>query len=176
MNRPYKQADYIELCNWLYAEVPDMSLTTDIMVGFPTETAERFESSVQVCESVNYLKAHVFRFSPRFGTPADAWGDPISNDEKTRRSLVLNEITSRTPEAHRLKFLGRTMRVLVEGKESPEGLLSGLTDNYLEVKFTGPKSLKRQLTWVRLDEVRNGVIHGEIAEAPTETRRPLSVR
>ncbi len=174
MNRRYTQDDYLRLCGKLYREIPDMSITTDIMVGFPTESEERFQSTLHVCEEAKYLKAHVFRFSPRFGTPADQWGDPISPQEKTERSHRVQEIAGRTAEQHVRKFLGRTMRVLVEGKIDRDGLLSGLTDNYLEVKFAGPHSLRRQLAWVRLDEVRDGAAFGELATEP-ETQNQASV-
>lgn len=167
MNRRYTQDDYLRLCDKLYKEVPEMSITTDIMVGFPTESEERFRSTLHVCEEAKYLKAHVFRFSPRFGTPADQWGDPISPQEKNERSLRVQEIAKRTADQHLRKFLGRTMRVLVEGKIDRDGLLSGLTHNYLEVKFAGPQSLRRQLAWVRLDETRDGVAFGELMSEPS---------
>lgn len=166
MNRPYTQDDYLRLCEALYSQVPDISITTDIMVGFPTETEERFHSTVHVCETARYLKAHLFRFSPRFGTPADEWGDPIDPQEKQRRSLALNAITTRTGNAHVRRFLGRTMRVLVEGKIGKDGLLQGLTDNYLEVKFAGSPSMTRQFAWVRLDEERDGVAYGKLSTSP----------
>jgi len=173
MNRPYTQADYVELCNHLYAAVPDISITTDIMVGFPTETHERFLSTARVCEEVKYLKAHVFRFSPRFGTPADAWGDPVTNEDKTRRSLELASITKGTSERHVQKFIGRTLRVLVEGKLTKEGLLEGLTDNYLSVHFAGPLSLQRETCYVRLIQVKEGAIIGELATEPQRCGRSL---
>lgn len=161
MNRPYSQSDYIALCDRLYAQVPDISITADIMVGFPTETDERFESSVRVCEAVRYLKAHVFRFSPRFGTPADAWGDPVLPEVKAARSAKLIETTRRTGLQHTKRFVGRTMRVLAEAK-GRDGLLTGLTDNYLEVKFPGPESILRSTVQVRLDELVDGVFRGEV--------------
>lgn len=162
MGRPYTQADYFALCEKLYKNIPDISITTDIMVGFPTETIERFESTLEVCDRVNFLKAHVFRFSPRYGTPADRWGDPIRDDEKQRRAKLLGEITRRTGQRHVRRFLGRTMRVLVEGKIGKDGLLEGLTDNYITVKFAGPPSLQRQYASVSLDEEHGGVAFGTL--------------
>jgi threonylcarbamoyladenosine tRNA methylthiotransferase MtaB len=171
MNRPYSQADYLALVESLYREIPDFSLTTDIMVGFPTETTERFESTVHVCEEARYLKVHAFRFSPRFGTPADAFGDPISTPEKQARSLRLAEISKRTGDAHVAKFTGRTMRVLVEGKMTKDGLLEGLTDNYLTVVFAGPKSLQRQFCHVTIHEARDGIAYGELSSQLPLNRR-----
>lgn len=162
MNRPYDQDDYLALCRNLKTDLPGLALTTDILVGFPTETPARFRSSIRVCEEVGFLKAHVFPFSPRFGTPADRFGDPVPPEEKRRRSDVLAATTAVTAEAYRRRFLGRTLRVLVETKK-PDGLLHGLTDNYLEVAFPGPASLLRRFASVRLDELRDGGLLGELA-------------
>jgi threonylcarbamoyladenosine tRNA methylthiotransferase MtaB len=147
MNRPYGGADFRRLCEVLYDVVPDLSITTDVMVGFPTETDERFASSVRVCEEVAFLKGHIFRFSPRQGT----------------RSENLMDVTARTGEAHIRRFLGRSLRVLVECKSTKTGLLGGFTDNYIEVHFAGPSSLVRQTCFVTLGDVRGGVAYGELA-------------
>lgn len=173
MNRRYTQDDYLRLCDKLYSELSDLTITTDILVGFPTETRERFESSLQVCRHVNFLKAHVFRFSPRFGTPADQWGDPVSPQEKQDRAKVLTELTEATGKAQRQRFLGRTMRVLVESKPKG-GLLEGTTDNWLTVRFNGSPQLGRTLQTVKLEEERDGIIYGELV-SPTN-RLELSLR
>ena len=166
MNRPYTQADYLSLCSWLKREVPGIALTTDILVGFPTETESRFLSSVRVCEEVGFLKAHVFSFSPRFGTPADQLGDPVSTEEKASRRQVLTEIASRTGDAYVAAHRGTVQRVLVEGKVGKDGLLEGLTDNYITVKFAGPTDLRRTLTWVRIEDVQGSTAFGELVPAP----------
>jgi threonylcarbamoyladenosine tRNA methylthiotransferase MtaB len=170
MNRAYTQSDYLTLCAMLYESVPGISLSTDIMVGFPTETSERFESSVHVCRKANYIKAHVFRFSPRWGTPADRFKDPIDAAEKQRRSLVLSEVARGTRDRHLLQFIGQKFRVLVESKVASDGMLEGLTDNYIDIRFPGPRSLQRQFATVRLDEVRDGIGYGELASATDELR------
>jgi len=162
MNRPYTKEDYLALCDRLYADIEPMSITADIMVGFPTEGPAEFADSLDVARRARYLKSHVFRFSPRHGTPADQWGDPVPDAEKQVRSLALAEVGRETAAAHRKRFLGQIHRVIVEGKTTSEGLLEGLTDNYLEVRFAGSPSLKRQVVWVRLDEDRDGYLLGEI--------------
>lgn len=161
MNRRYTQSDYIALCKRLYATIPDVSITTDVMVGFPTETEERFESSLHVAREVGFLKAHVFRFSPRYGTPADAWGDPVPPEEKKRRAEVLTELTNETGRQHVRRFLGRSLRVLFEGKP---GVLEGMADNGITVRATGPASMARTTQWVRIEEERDGTAYGEVAE------------
>lgn len=168
MNRPYTQEDYLQLCERLYEQIPDMSITTDIMVGFPTETEERFQSTLHVCEEAKFLKAHVFRFSPRYGTPADAWGDPVEVQEKVKRSARVTEIAKRTGADHTRRFVGRTMRVLVEGKLSKDGLLEGLTDNYLQVQFAGPVSLQRRVAHVKILEAQGNSLVGELCAKPRD--------
>lgn len=166
MNRRYTQEDYLALCDRLYRDLPGLSLTTDIMVGFPTETEERFQSSLHVCREARYLSAHVFSFSPRWGTPADQWGDPVTPPEKADRRTRLMAATKATGAEHLQRFVGRTLRVLVEGKQTRDGLLQGLTDNYLTVRFAGPVSACRTLQWVTLHEFRDDALYGELAPAP----------
>lgn len=170
MNRRYRRKDFLGLCERLYNDIPGLSLTTDVMVGFPTETPERFESSVEVLEQVKFLKAHVFRFSPRPGTPADKWGDPVSPQDKQARAQRLSAISDATGAAHVRSFLGQTLRVIVEGKVGRDGLLEGLTDNWITVKFAGSTEMARTVQWVRLEEERDGVAYGELASQPNPGR------
>lgn len=163
MGRPYRRGDMIDLCRRLQATIPDLSITTDILVGFPTETEERFEQTLDLCRQVEYLKVHAFRFSPRPGTPADRYGDPIAPAVKQERSRRLGDLSANLATAHVRRFVGRTMRVLVEGKPCMDGTLEGLTDNYLTVRFAGPTSLARQFAWVRIHEERDGIAYGEVA-------------
>ncbi len=168
MNRPYSQTDFIDLCKRARATVPNLAITTDIMVGFPTETDERFEETLEVCDAVRFSKIHAFRFSPRFGTPADAWGDPIPPQVKQERSKILGERSARFASEFAQGQLGKTVRVLVEGKPTKEGLLEGLTDNYVTVHFAGSPSLARSFVWVRLEEEREGIAFGERVESPSK--------
>jgi threonylcarbamoyladenosine tRNA methylthiotransferase MtaB len=160
MNRPYTKEQYIELCQQVYAEVPDVAITTDIMVGFPTETEELFNSTIEVCQKVGYLKIHAFRFSPRYGTPADRFGDPIPDSEKQRRSACLQAIERETSLAFAMRYLGREMEVLVENRRTREGLWRGLTPNYLTVEFEAEGELGGSLVPIRIDSVAPGRILG----------------
>lgn len=173
MNRPYTREDFIQLCEILYEAVPDIAITTDIMVGFPTETEDRFQSSLDVCQRVGFLKGHIFRFSPRPGTSAFERGDLISSDDKQRRSLELMSVTADTGNAFMKRFIGHTMRVLVEGKNSKSGTLSGFTDNYIEVHFAGPSSLAREFCYVTICQVQDGIAFGELAAEPSANRKDL---
>ena len=163
MNRRYDQAMFLDLCRRIRDRFPDLMLTTDIMVGFPTEDEERFQSSLNVCREVQFLKAHIFRFSPRYGTPAGAFGDPVSPAEKQRRATELLKLTNETGNQQVRRFVGRTVRVLVEGKIGKDGLLEGTSDEWITVKFAGSPNLARTLQYVTLQEERDGIAYGELA-------------
>jgi threonylcarbamoyladenosine tRNA methylthiotransferase MtaB len=162
MNRRYRQEDFIRVCRELERRRPEAVVTTDIMVGFPTETEEEFEQTLHVCQEVRFLKSHVFRFSPRPGTPADQWGDPIPPEVKQERSRRVTDLTEATACARMRPWLGRTVQVLVERKAGKDGLWEGLTANWLSVKFVGPQGIGRTLQTVRLDQMQGSLFHGEL--------------
>ena len=157
MNRPYTQRDYLNLCERLQAAVPDIALTTDIMVGFPTENEEAFADTVYVCEKVRFLKAHLFRFSTRPGTEADRWGDPVPPQVKQERSKRLAEITERT----RREFIQR-FDVLVETRSARTELLRGHTGNYIEVELEGEDSLVGEIVPVSIEGASANVARGSV--------------
>jgi len=177
MNRPYTQDDYIGLCKDLYAEIPSIGISTDIMVGFPTETDDEFAQSVKVCEAVRYNKAHLFRFSPRYGTPADAFGDPVDPQTKIERSKTLNAICNETRREFFARHVGHDVEVLVEEKQNKSGLLRGHTPNYLEVEFPGPQSLVGEICKVRISAADETVASGELSAQSKSNSglKPLNV-
>ena len=135
MNRHYTSEEYKELCYDLRSTFPDATITTDIMVGFPYESDEDFETSVSFAEEIGFEKVHVFPYSPREGTPA-AKMEQIDKSTKEKRS---REMIRRTGEI-RQKFLnaqiGRTLSVLFETRHS-DGFTEGYTPNYTPVKVAG---------------------------------------
>lgn len=167
MNRRYSQADFVALCDKIRRNVPGVTLTTDVLVGFPTETHDRFLSSVTVFEQVRFLKAHVFRFSLRPGTVAEKWGDPVHPKEKQERAARLTDLSNQTGAEVVRRSIGQTHRVLVEGKVPRDGVLEGLTDNWMSVQFTGPKNLARTIQWVEIQDSKGSLAFGELA---TRTR------
>ncbi len=162
MNRPYRQQDVLALAEKLYARIPDLAITTDIMVGFPGEDEEAFAETCRVVESVRYARAHIFRYSPRPGTPAERMPDHVPDAEKERRSRELAELCRRYREQFVSERLGRVVRVLVEGKEGKNGLMKGLSDNYIPVEFAGGAHLAGRLVWVRLLELNDEGAIGEL--------------
>lgn len=139
MNRHYNSAEYYELCQKLRSSFKDTTLTTDVMVGFPNETAEDFESSLEFVKKVGFEKVHIFPYSIRPGTPAAKMPNQIEKCEKEKRVAIMSETT----EAIRKDFLenqiGKTLEVLVE--EYHDGFAQGYTANYTPVRIASDKEL-----------------------------------
>lgn len=176
MNRPYDQDFYLERCRAAYERIPDLAITSDIMVGFPGEDRAAFESTLQVARTVGYARAHLFRYSPRPNTPAESFTQ-IAEEEKETRSKELAATCRETQQRFIQRYLGRDMEVLVEGKENSlegkehglegkgSGLLSGYTSNYIRVQFVGGSHLCGQVTPVRLLEPTGDGALGEAGGA-----------
>jgi threonylcarbamoyladenosine tRNA methylthiotransferase MtaB len=190
MNRPYDQEFYLERCARAYSCIADLAITSDIMVGFPGEDRHAFENTLRVVRDVGYARAHIFRFSARPNTPAAAMQDPISDTEKSERATELAEACRQTQRLFIDSYIGRTLEVLVEGKEnrmsaesaiSPHAadelgvkhlglessercgtLLSGYTGNYIRVQFTGGSHLTGTVARVRLLEPGHDGAIGEV--------------
>jgi tRNA-2-methylthio-N6-dimethylallyladenosine synthase len=115
MRRGYTADGYREAVARLRAAVPAIALTTDIIVGFPTETGEEFEMTRAFMEEIGFDNAYIFKYSPRDGTPAAALKDDVSDDEKRRRNRVLLDDQERRSLRRNERFVGRRVEVLVEG-------------------------------------------------------------
>lgn len=174
MNRPYSKEDYLNICAKLYEIIPNVAITTDIMVGFPTEADEDFEETLRLCRTVGFAKAHIFRFSPRFGTAAAGLGDPICPQAKQCRSLRLMEVTDRTRADYVARFVGKRLEVLVEGK-AKGGLLGGHSRNYIEVEFAGPESLIGSIVEVFVLSSSAGTAVGEMVSRVSSRLTPVRI-
>ncbi|PIX52921.1 MAG: tRNA (N(6)-L-threonylcarbamoyladenosine(37)-C(2))-methylthiotransferase MtaB, partial [Candidatus Aquicultor secundus] len=136
MNRHYTAEAFVERTAELKRRIPNLALTTDVIVGFPAETERDFESSARLIETVGFSKLHVFKFSPRKGTPAAGFSDQISNDVKDARSAALLGIGATLAEQFATNYVGKDLSVLVERRQG--NYLSGISDNYIRVYFEGP--------------------------------------
>ncbi len=152
MNRPYDQDFYLRLCERAYDRLPGLAITSDIMVGFPSEDRKAFESTLHVARTVGMARAHIFRYSPRPGTPAAQMADQVPDEEKESRSHELAALCRETQQQYISRYIGKTLDVLVEGKEKDGGLLGGYTENYIKTVFTGGSHLIGQVAPVRLLE------------------------
>jgi tRNA-2-methylthio-N6-dimethylallyladenosine synthase len=138
MNRGYTRARYLELIAELRAAVPDVALSTDIIVGFPGETEDDFAETLSVIEEVRYDNAFVFRYSRRPGTPAATMPDQVPDDVKAERNARLLAVTTRVAAERTERLLGRTVEVLVDGASRRDAaILAGRTRCNRVVNFDG---------------------------------------
>ncbi len=163
MNRHYTVEHYLELIEYARQKVPGITFSSDIIVGFPGETEEDFQGTLDLVEKVGYMQLFTFIYSKREGTPAATYPDDIPRKEKTDRMARLlklqDGIAAQLVKAH----VGQTVRVLVEGFGRAEGSLSGRLDNNLTVEFPGEAALLGQYAQVRLTGARATVLLGELA-------------
>ncbi len=162
MNRHYTTAGYRELVRGIQSRVPDIAITTDIIVGFPGETAEQFANTLAFAAGMDFARIHVFPYSRRKGTPAAAFPGQVAEGEKKRRAGALQELADRQAAAFHERFVGRELAVLFE--PAAGGGVEGLTGNYLRVYVDGDRGLARQLRRVRLQGLHRDGLWGEIAD------------
>ncbi|MFH0763655.1 MAG: tRNA (N(6)-L-threonylcarbamoyladenosine(37)-C(2))-methylthiotransferase MtaB [Candidatus Omnitrophota bacterium] len=154
MNRPYTTADYKSLIEKARSGIKDVAITTDILVGFPGETDERFHSTVNFVKEIIPARTHIFRFSKRKGTSAYEMADVVSNDVAKQRYMVLRTVTLIASCLYRSGFLGEKLDVLVESKrDKNSNLLTGYTDNYIRVLFKGPDELMKKIAPVKITDI-----------------------
>ena len=155
MNRKYTKEQYLELVGKLRAAVPDISLTTDIIVGFPGETEEDFQETLDVVRRVRYDSAFTFIYSKRTGTPAAAMEDQVPEDVvKDRFDRLLKEVQDIAAQVV-MRDEGTVQKVLVEEMDTHEpGYVTGRLSNNTVVHFQGDASLIGQIVDVSLDEAR----------------------
>ena len=167
MGRRYTREEYLDLVHRIRTKIPGCALTTDIIVGFPNETAEQFEETLTLCEEVKYNAAFTFIYSPRKGTPAARMVDSISSEEKHERFNRLTAVIEKGVIYHSELMLGKTYDVLVDGpsKKNPE-LLSGYTEAGKLVHFLGPSYLKGCIVAVKINESHAFSMIGELIDDP----------
>ena len=128
MGRRYTKEKYLILYKKQKRRIPNVSITTDIIVGFPGETEEDFNETLDVVKKCKYDSAYTFIFSPRIGTPAEKMKDNISLSEKNKRLNILNKLINKYALEANKKYLGKTVPVLIEGKSEKGNMFMGYTD------------------------------------------------
>jgi tRNA-2-methylthio-N6-dimethylallyladenosine synthase len=163
MNRKYTREHYLNLVSRIKQTLPDVVLTTDIIVGFPGETEEQFEDTLSLVKEVGFDFAFSFIYSPREGTPAAAMEDNVPMEVKKQRLYRLNEVINAFSKMSNEKLRGEVVEVLVEGesKNNPE-VLSGRTRTNKMVHFVGSKDQIGKLAYVRITEPQTWVLKGEL--------------
>ena len=139
MNRHYDREKYLAKVNYAKSVMPDLVLTSDVIVGFPGETEEEFEETISLIEAVRYDSLFTFIFSPRPGTPAAKMEDPTPKEEKSRRFDRLCEVQNRISDEIHHSYMGKTFRCLVDGVD--KDMLTARTEGGRLVRFAGDESL-----------------------------------
>ena len=165
MNRKYTREDYLKLIEKLRKTVPDITLSTDIIVGFPGETNEDFEETLSIVKEVEYDSAFTFIYSIRKGTPAEKFEDHIEESEKHRRFDLLVNAVNEISEKKNKAYQDRVEKVLVDGvSKNDKSTLTGRTDGFKLVNFAGKKELIGSLVDVKITDAKTFSLFGEVIE------------
>lgn len=166
MNRKYTHDHYMGLIHKLKSAIPGISITTDIIVGFPGETEEQFQNTLKLVDEVEYEGAYTFIYSPREGTPAAMFEDQIPEDIAKDRLYRLNEKVNAYYLKGNERFVGTIQEVLVDGEsKNGEGMMCGYTKNLKLCHFkSDDKSLVGKLVNVKITEAKSWFVIGELCE------------
>ena len=165
MNRPYSRERYGEIVSALRAVQPDMYFSTDVIVGFPGETAEDFAQTRELFEACNYDMAYIFKYSIRSGTPAAMLADQVPDEVKEERNHVLLGLLAANSARRNATLLGTTQEVLVEGPDKKGRRFMGRTRGNRIVHFDADERLVGELVPVKIERVSTAVLYGQLSLA-----------
>lgn len=166
MNRRYTVKQYLGLIDYARSVMPDISFTTDIIVGFPGETLEDFQGTMELLKKVRYDSLFSFIYSKRVGTKAASMPDDTPHSVKSDRLQQLLALQRTIGEEVLSEYVGKTLRILVDGAgKSGEGYLTGRTDQFLIVDFPGDSALIGQFVTVKITKALNWALLGELVSA-----------
>ena len=160
MNRGYTREKYLELVRYAKEKIPDLSLTSDVIVGFPGETYADFLETVSLVEEVGFTSLYTFLYSPRIGTRAASMPDPVPSEEKSKWFRELLEAQEKIAAARCGSAVGTVQRVLVEERNRKTGLLAGRTGGNVIVEFDGGDDRIGSFCRVRVTAARNWILKG----------------
>ncbi len=165
MNRHYTRESYMDTVRRLRKAVPDITMSTDIIVGFPGETEEQFQDTLSLVEEVRYDSAFTFLYSVRTGTPAASYGEQIPEEVKHERFNRLVDLVNRISAEKNAKYKGRVERVLVEGPSKRNSkTLCGRTDGFKLVNFEGSREMIGTFVNVEITEGKTFSLEGRVVE------------
>lgn len=163
MNRRYSRKTYLDLVGRIRSALPDVSLTTDILIGFPGETEEDVEQTLSLMRRVRYEAAFMYYYNPREGTPACSFADQVPTDEKKARLQKVIDLQQVITKEEALKKLGQTVTVLAESpSRDDKAELLGHTERDFRVVFAAGKELCGHFVQVRLDKLHGNTFRGTI--------------
>lgn len=165
MGRRYSKEDYLTLFDKMKSKIPNVSITTDIIVGFPNETDEDFQETLDVVNYCQYDGAFTFIFSAREGTPAAAMKDTIPFEVKEKRLHTLNEIVNKYSNQNNQTYLNKVVPVLIQGvSEKDSSKVTGYTDTMKLVNVAAPKSTIGTIINVKITNAKSFSLDGEIVK------------
>lgn len=162
MNRQYTTADYRRLIEGIRQKLPDIAISTDIIVGFPGENDAMFNDAMAFVDSIGFARTHIFPYSRRSGTPAAEYQGQVPDEIKKRRVQEMQILADRHTVAFQKKFNGRKLAVLFETED--KGTVEGLTGNYIRVYASGTSATAGSLRMVRLEKTYRDGLWGKIEE------------
>lgn len=162
MNRKYSTSEYREIVELIREYMPDAGITTDIIVGFPGETDEEFEETYNFVKEIGFSRIHVFKYSPRKGTPASKMKGQIHGSIKSMRSERLIHLGESLMRDFNRRHIGRKVDVLFE--EEKDGFMEGYTTNYIRVKVNAKEDLKGKILPVKINGLEDDFLIGKIEE------------
>ena len=148
MNRKYTTKEFTEVAKRLRSYFKDANLTTDIIVGFPGETNEEFTKTYEFLKEIKFYKMHVFKYSPREGTPASKMPNQVDGKTKEERSQKLIELSDKNQEEYNKKYFSEPQEVLFE--EQKDGIWTGYTTNYVKVSYKSNENLENKIVKILL--------------------------
>ncbi len=163
MNRKYSKEQYLNLVEKMKERIPEIVFSTDIIVGFPGETEENFEDTLDVVKKVCFEQVYMFIYSRRVGTPADKMEDQIPEKIKHERFNRLKELVESQIKINNLKYIGTVQKVLVEGKsKTNENMLTGRTQTNKVVNFEGKDDLIGKVIELEIESEHMWYLKGKI--------------
>lgn len=163
MNRRYDTARYCDLISKLRSEIPDIEITTDVIVGFPGETEDDFNDTLELVRGVGFSSAFTFKYSPRIGTRAATMNNQIPEETKKERLARLNQLQAEMTKISNRRYLDKVDTVLVDGADFKNGtILHGRLGNFKMVYFNGTHELINSYCTVKITECNNNSLLGEI--------------
>jgi threonylcarbamoyladenosine tRNA methylthiotransferase MtaB len=168
MNRPYGPGDFASLVHRIRKRMADASIGVDVIAGFPGEGEKAFRNTLDLLEGLPVTYFHVFPYSPRPGTAAADFPDPVAPEQLRKRAGALRKMGMRKRIDFYGKYLHKEREVLVETKRDRKtGMLKGVSRNYIPVLFEGPDNLQRRLVQVKIQAVKGREVFGVLSESPT---------
>jgi tRNA-2-methylthio-N6-dimethylallyladenosine synthase len=164
MNRKYDRARYLEIVETARRKMPGLSISTDIIVGFPNETEEDFEDTLDIVRQVGFSNIFTFIYSKRGGTKAAEMIDNTPYTEKQARMKRLLSLQRETSTELYKTYIGNELSVLFDEKSKREGYLTGKSDEFIIVEAAGEKNLIGQIKKVKITKAHNWALEGEIIE------------